>query len=155
MSKKNWSQLNHLQVGQYAEYFAKMIFTRYGFDVYTSEVDDKGIDFIVKSDGGNFYEMQVKSIRTEKSSYVFQSKDKFDITNKRLFLVLVLFTDMDEPHIYLLNSQNWLVENELFRNREYKSRGLKSKDEWGLNITKRTIGILNNYRFEENIHLLQ
>ena len=154
MKKKSWSELNHLQVGQYAEYYAKMLFTRYGFDVYTSEVDDKGIDFIVKSEKGKFFEMQVKSIRTDKSSYVFQSKDKFDIMNKNLFMVLVLFSGEDEPEIFLLNSQNWLTEDDLFRNREYESRGLKSKDEWGLNITKKSSSILKNYLLENCIEQL-
>jgi len=39
----SWSKLNHLQLGKYAEYLVKMEFTRYGFDVYATEVDDKGI----------------------------------------------------------------------------------------------------------------
>ncbi len=40
----DWGKLNHLQLGRYAEYFVKMEFTRHGFDVYSAEVDDKGID---------------------------------------------------------------------------------------------------------------
>ncbi len=43
MPNLNWSQLNHLQLGRYAEYYAKMEFASYGFDVYTSEVDDHGV----------------------------------------------------------------------------------------------------------------
>ena len=48
MEKYIWSSLNALQIGKYAEYYAKMEFTLYGFDVFTSEVDDKGIDFVAK-----------------------------------------------------------------------------------------------------------
>lgn len=48
MSSKKWSRLNHLQLGRYAEYYAKMEFTSYGFYVYASEVDDHGIDFIAQ-----------------------------------------------------------------------------------------------------------
>jgi hypothetical protein len=33
----DWARLNPLQVGRYAEYFTKMEFTLYGFEVYTSE----------------------------------------------------------------------------------------------------------------------
>ncbi len=47
MEKYIWSSLNALQIGKYAEYYAKMEFTLYGFDVFTSEVDDKGIDFFL------------------------------------------------------------------------------------------------------------
>ena len=43
-----WGNLNHLQIGKFAEYLAVMEFSIHGLDVYTSEVDDKGIDFIVR-----------------------------------------------------------------------------------------------------------
>ena len=32
MPKTNWSELSPLQLGRYAEYYAKMEFTSYGFD---------------------------------------------------------------------------------------------------------------------------
>jgi hypothetical protein len=38
----DWARLTHLQVGRYGEYYAKMEFTLYGFDVYGAEVDDRG-----------------------------------------------------------------------------------------------------------------
>jgi len=43
--RQRWSKLSTLQLGRYAEYFVKMEFTLHGFDVYSAEVDDKGIDF--------------------------------------------------------------------------------------------------------------
>jgi len=44
-----YDQLSHLQVGRICEYWVKMFLTLENFDVYTSEVDDKGIDFVVRS----------------------------------------------------------------------------------------------------------
>ena len=38
MPNLNWSKLTGLQLGRYAEYYAKMEFASYGFEVYTSEV---------------------------------------------------------------------------------------------------------------------
>ncbi|MBP1615460.1 MAG: hypothetical protein H6Q13_2908, partial [Bacteroidetes bacterium] len=72
--------LNKLQLGRYAEYYAKMEFASYGFEVYTSEVDDHGIDFIVKSKDGSFFEIQVKSVR--QIGYVFMQKEKWNINNR-------------------------------------------------------------------------
>ena len=63
MPNLNWSKLNHMQLGRYAEYYAKMEFTSYGYDVYTSEVDDHGVDFIAKNPTGHFWEVQVKAVR--------------------------------------------------------------------------------------------
>ena len=34
----NWKAFNRQQKGTYGEYFAKMEFTMYGFEVYTAEV---------------------------------------------------------------------------------------------------------------------
>lgn len=71
MPNMNWFQLNHLQLGRYAEYYAKMEFTSYGFEVYTSEVDDHGVDFVAKYPGtSTYYEIQVKG--SGKGSYVSQ-----------------------------------------------------------------------------------
>ena len=56
-----WDKLNQRQLGQYGEYYAKMEFASYGYDVYTSEVDDHGVDFVARDIvTGTFYEVQVK-----------------------------------------------------------------------------------------------
>ena len=81
MPSTNWSKLSPLQLGRYAEYYAKMEFASYGFEVYTSEVDDHGVDFIAKNPHNNqFYEVQVKSIRN--TGYVFVQKDKIEIQGR-------------------------------------------------------------------------
>ena len=72
-----WSELSHMQIGRYAEYYAKMEFTSYGFDVYTSGVDDHGVDFIAKNKAGDYFEVQVKSVRND--NYVFIRKDKIEL----------------------------------------------------------------------------
>ena len=69
MPNMNWAILNSLQLGRYAEYFAKMELASYGLEVFSSEVDDRGIDFIVKDKTGRFSEIQVKSLRG--TGYVF------------------------------------------------------------------------------------
>lgn len=55
MPNMKWSKLSYMQLGQYGEYYAKMEFTSYGSDVYTSEIDDHGVDFVtIKIDTGEF-----------------------------------------------------------------------------------------------------
>jgi hypothetical protein len=63
MGRYSWSRLNSHQVGRFAEYFVKMEFALYAFEVYTSEVDDRGIDFVARHGAGGFFEVQVKSVR--------------------------------------------------------------------------------------------
>ena len=60
MPRMKWDKLNQRQLGQYGEYYAKMEFASYGYDVYTSEVDDHGVDFVARDIvTGTFYEVQV------------------------------------------------------------------------------------------------
>ncbi|HYU20457.1 MAG TPA: hypothetical protein VEQ11_17340 [Chloroflexota bacterium] len=68
----DWARLNRLQLGRYAEYFVKMEFTLFGFDVYSAEVDDRGIDFVIRRGHDQYYDVQVKSIRER--GYVFLRK---------------------------------------------------------------------------------
>lgn len=80
----DWKKLNSQQVGSYSEYFTKMELTMYGCEVYTTEVDDRGIDFVTRHQDGAFVSVQVKSIRSG-TNYSFMQKDKFKL-DKNLFL---------------------------------------------------------------------
>ena len=148
IDKYDWERLNPFQIGKYAEYFAKMEFTLFGFEVFTSEIDDRGIDFIVKDKYGNFLEIQVKSIRN--LNYVFMQKDRFDIKNKYLYLVLLMFSENKMPDMFLIPANMWNIPNDLFVGRDYKPEQ-KSKPEWGLNLSKKNIDILHEFQFEKMI----
>src|SRR5438128_2318526 len=128
MERYDWSRLTPLQLGRYAEYLAKMEFTLYGFDMYTSEVDDKGIDFVIRKDADVYYDIQVKSSR--KLNYIFIRKDKLTL-RERLLITVLLFFQGKPPQIYLVPSTVWANPNSLFVSRDYE--GKKSKPEWGLN----------------------
>lgn len=149
MPNKEWSKLNNLQLGRYAEYFAKMEVASYGLDVYTSEVDDHGIDFIVKDKKGRFCEIQVKA-KTEKG-YVFMQKSKFDIANKDLYLILLVFKSGKLPDIFLIPSEAWKECNEVFVDRKYDKPGQKSSPEYGINISQKNHDILEIFKFEKRI----
>lgn len=145
MNKHKWSALNSMQVGRYAEYFVKMEFTMYGFEVYTSEVDDRCVDFVVRKGGGPFYDVQVKSIRVPTSSYIFIRKDHFPIADNRLVAV-VLFSIGAVPDLYIVPMTAWNTVDPLLRSRDYP--GKKSKPEWGINVSARNRPLLEKYRFE-------
>lgn len=144
-----WSKLNHLQVGKYGEYFAKMEFLKYGFHVYSAEVDDKGIDFVARYENGSSYyknqfiEAQVKSFRKTISG-VFIKKDKF-VLRESLYLVLVQLAEGKAPELYLIPSTAWddKKSNEIFVARNYD--GKKSPPEYGINQPKGKEGFLQKY----------
>lgn len=150
MERYKWSNLSTLQLGRYAEYFVMMEFTMFGFDVYKSEVDDKGIDFVIRKDGKIYYDIQVKSVRS--LNYIFMPKDKFPLRNN-LFLAFIIFSDGERPHLYLIPSLDWESKpSKLLVNYDYE--GKKSKPEWGLNLNKSTLELLNQFEFDKAIEIL-
>lgn len=148
MEKYNWERLSSLQVGKYAEYFMKMEFTLFGWDIYSSEIDDKGIDFVLRKNS-IFLEVQVKSARLEKTNYIFMSKDKF-IPKKNLFLSLALFENFQLPQLYIIPSEAWLEPNDLLADMNY-GEDKKSKPEFGLRLSNKNHHLLEKYRFQEMV----
>ena len=146
MKKYNWEPLNRQQVGAFSEYFVKMELTMYGFQVYTTEVDDRGIDFVTKYENGPYLEIQVKSVRS--TGYVFMQKEKFKL-NKNLFLALAIFNQDEQPNLYLIPSTVWEKPDSVFVDRNYEN--LKSKPEWGINISNKNIPSLEKFCFEKTV----
>ncbi len=150
MGRYEWSRLNHLQVGKYAEYFVKMEFTMYGWEVYSTEVDDRGIDFVVRDGNGGFFEIQVKSVR--QSNYIFIAKDKFQ-PKASLIAAVVLFTEDEPPQLYLIPSMRWQSEaSVLLCSHDYEDK--KSKPEWGINFSKKNQNLLDGFLFDQMIATL-
>lgn len=147
MPSTNWSKLNHLQLGRYAEYYAKMEFASYGFEVYTSEVDDHGVDFVVKAPKENiFYEVQVKSVRDY--GYGFMAKSKMpELTENRL-VCYMHFVDGKLPDVFVIPATAWLNPSAVLVDRKYDKPGQKSDPEWGINISKKNYDLISEYRAE-------
>jgi len=145
MPNTQWSKLGRLQLGRYAEYYAKMEFASYGYNVYSSEVDDHGVDFIAKSPKDHhYYEVQVKSSRN--NTYVYIPKSKMELAADRL-VCLLLFTDSFLPSVYVIPSAAWESVNDLLTSKDYK--GLKSSPEWGIQISGKNMPLLQQYCIEK------
>lgn len=138
-----WGKLSRQQVGAYAEYFVKMEFTMLGFQVYTSEVDDRGIDFVARWGNDPFLEVQVKALRGP--GYVFMRKAHFTLSNT-LHLALALFSEGAEPDLFLIPSRRWEAPDGLFVSRDYGGE-LKSAPEWGVNLSRKNLPLLEEFRF--------
>jgi hypothetical protein len=145
-----WDNLNSLQLGRYAEYYAKMEFASYGFEIYTSEVDDHGVDFIMKYKKQSFYEIQVKSLReSNKGNYIFITKDKMDVTDTNRLICFIHFRNDQYPVVYIIPASVWKNPNNVFVSRDYIDK--KSEPEWGINYSKKNRDSLDNYLIQNFI----
>ncbi len=140
-----FDDLTHLQIGRIGEYWVKIWLTLSGFDTYYNDVDDKGIDFILRLDNDKHIDIQVKTIRVN-TGYVFISKEAWkNELRANLYLALVLLDNHKMPTIYFIPSTAWRTPNELLRDRDYDKEGQKSKPEWGVNISKKNMELLQQY----------
>jgi hypothetical protein len=147
MKRLVWSELNPKQVGKYAEYVTQMEFTQHGFDVYSAEIDDKGIDFILRRENNGsiqYYDVQVKSIR--ESGYIFFPKSKFKPINN-LLAAIVIFMDNESAKLYLIPSLAWKSPDALLVSHDYE--GKQSDPEWGINISKKNMPLIERFAFHD------
>jgi len=104
MLKTTYQHLNTVQKGSFGEAFSKMAFTLEGFEVYASEYDDRGIDFIVRNSSGKYFSVQVKA--TDQSSNPFIKKDKFQVTDDFIFCA-VRIIEGEPPVLYIARGSDW------------------------------------------------
>ena len=142
-----WSNLSPLQLGRYAEYYAKMEFASYGYEVYTSEVDDKGIDFACRKKDGPFYEIQVKSV--SRYNYTFMRKEHMKAESEGRRVCLLRFEDGKLPEVYLIPARAWLTPSALLTSKDYD--GKQSKPEWGINLSKKNMPLLQAFEISRTL----
>ena len=115
-----------------------MEFILLGCDVFTSEVDDHGIDLVVRTRQGHHYDVQVKSFRSksETTPYVYVQKSLFPIEATRL-LALIQFIDGQSPTMFLIQAGRDGVPHAVLESRDFV--GKQSDPEWGLTLSKRKL----------------
>ena len=154
MYNLNWSRdelQNRQKLGTFGEYYAKMTLASYGMSIYTTEVDDHGIDFVAETKSG-FLKFQVKTIRNS-TGYVFMRKDVFDVSDKMLYLLLIRLTDGEHPEMYAIPAYAWNDKSKtalVYRGYE----GNKSDPEYGVNVSKKNLPQLDCYKIENCIEKL-
>lgn len=156
MPNLKWNELSHLQLGRYAEYLVKMEFASHGFEIYTPEVDDHGVDFIARIAPKSFIEIQVKSLRADnKGNYTYISKEKMDASSKNRYVSFIHFTNGEIPAIYLIPATAWQKPNSALVDRNYDKPGQESPPEWGINFSKKNRNLLEKYLFDNRIGKLK
>ena len=83
-----WSGLHHIVLGRIAEMYATIEFLKRGFEIYTTEADNVGVDLLAIDNEKNTYMIQVKACRD--GNYQFVKEKNFIIKTIILFFILGL-----------------------------------------------------------------
>jgi len=127
-------------------------FIKNGFDVFSTEVDDKGIDLVVKNEHGEYFDIQVK---TSNQTYVFMRKEVFK-PRTNLYVALLILDKKDNQFFILIPSLDF--ENEppptFLKDKDYE--GKKSEPEYGISTSDKHLSeIIERYLFSKIINNLK
>ncbi len=143
-----WSHLNRQQKGTYGEYVAKMEFVMYGFLVFGAEIDDRGVDFVVRNDEGRHFDVQVKTVTGWNYTWVKESR-----FSEELWVCLVTLAEGKEPSLYLFSGQDWRSDTGgLLQRRHYPA---SKEPEYGIHVAKKRLPELENFRFDSSVERLR
>lgn len=87
---------------KYAQHFTKLELMRARLEVFQNESGREGVDFIVKTNAGNYHELFLQPINLEKDRSVKITKSVLGEPKDNLWVALVLFMKDIEPILYLI-----------------------------------------------------
>ena len=144
-----WSRLNRQQKGTYGEYVAKMEFVMYGYLVFSAEIDDRGVDFVVRNDAGRHFDVQVKTV-THRTTYTCITESKF---SENLWICLVVLTEGVHPTLYLFSGRDWISdESDLLRRNHFQNA---KEAEYGIHIAKKRVSVMKQFAFDQSVERLR
>ena len=149
MLKNTYKHLNKIQKGSFGEAYSKMAFTLEGFEVYNSEYDDRGIDFIVRNKSGRYFSVQVKS--TDDSSNPFINKDKFQVTDDFLFCAVRLI-EGKPPALYIARGSDWHSNIECLN---YNPKGGASGPYYEMRFSGKYTDQLAQFEFRKYVEIIR
>jgi hypothetical protein len=150
MMMNEWNKLNRLQKGSFGEQYAKMLFTKYGAEVYSSDVDDRGIDFVARFPNSEFYDVQVKTVMDMNLAYINKTKFK---KSERFLVVLVRLEQGKEPEVYVFRATEWDSEDGLLKYNPYIEA--ESAPAYEIHLSRSRLQQMGKYLFEQRISELR
>ena len=125
-----------------------MSFILEGFEVYYTEYDDRGVDFIVRDKKEIFYEVQVKTTGTTVNPFIYE--EKFGKSDTFLFCA-VRVEEGEPPSIYLAKGSDWDKDIQCLR---YNPSGGKAGSYFEMSFAKKYQSELAELEFQNSIKTL-
>lgn len=143
LSELVWDRLGKQQIGRYAEHYVKFELVRAGYEVFTTEVDDRGIDLVVRGPDLVFRTVQVKAVRNDQSVYL--NKVSFSTTDGGLLAIVDLENEC-LPVVCVIPARDVGQASELFGEWKDTKTG---KDWWFVKFKKKSRALLREqYRLK-------
>ena len=142
---KSWGKMNHIKLGKVAELYAKTEFLKRGFQVYSTEADDSGIDFVAIDSCDKVYKIQVKACRNNSYQYI---KEKFFYKTGNFYIFYIRFVDDEDPDMYMISTNAWEKNLSAFVYHPYDN-GQESDSEYGIQYSKKNCTEFEEYKIDK------
>lgn len=140
--------MNKYETGQYGAEVAKSEFVRHGFCICASKLNEKGLGFSAKRTDKEY---EIKVSTRNSLDYVFFPKEKMPLREDVFVMLVLLKEEGRETNSYLIPSIVWKNPNGVFKNGNYDEKGLKTKPEWGINVSEKNFPEIEQYHFDKMI----
>ena len=87
------------ELTKYAHHFTKLELMKTRLEVFQNESGREGVDFIIKTNTGNYHELYLQTVNLEKDRSIKISKSVLGEPKDNLWIALVLSMKEMEPEI--------------------------------------------------------
>ncbi|MEM6736882.1 MAG: hypothetical protein AAF620_12530 [Bacteroidota bacterium] len=114
-------------------------------EVFASESESRGVDFIIKTQSGKYHELYLQPINLEKDRSVKIQKEDLGELKDNLWIALVLFMKEMEPVLHLIPSKILETPDDyIFIDNEQGER-FKQLSNWEIKVFTKAIPELSKY----------
>lgn len=118
---------------------------KYEIDVQVTHDRGMDIDIIASLSNETVLKVIVRYV-SPTSLYTFVSQANFDVNDNQLFIAALYDTGPATREVFLLPASNWRQRLEHFMTRDYDKPGQKSKPEYGITFSGKTLEDISSYR---------
>jgi len=147
-----WGALTKNEVGKLGTDIAQARFIAEGFEIHLPDGASVRTRFAIRRARGRLYDVRVRTCRLPRGNYTFFTKRSLELADDRL-VVLVLLEDGRPARAYVIPSTAWRSPSSLLVDRDYE--GLKSEPEWGIQLSGRSMALLDDFDFGSRARDLQ
>lgn len=140
------------KINKYGEYLVKLEFMKARLEVFVNDSGSKGVDFIIKTNSGQYHEISLQTLHLEKDRSVKISKESLNHDLRdNLWIALVLFMKDMEPTVYLIpskvlgNPDDYIfIDNDQGKRHSHLSN-------WEIKVFTKAIRELSHYAFDNMV----
>ena len=142
------------KIYKYAQHFTKLELMKARLEVFENESGREGVDFIVKTNSGNYQELYLQPINLETERSVKISKSVLGEPKDNLWVALVLFMKEMEPVLYLIPSNQLAKPDDyIFINNDQGER-FQHLNNWEIKVFTKAIPELSKFALNNIVEQL-